>query len=55
MTVVDVLVAEFWESIMPAISKIIALLSHRNLEVRRAGVNALLKLAKQGNISSFLT
>ena len=46
---------EFRESIRPAIPEIIDLLSHSEENVRRAGVDILSKLSKQGNISSFLT
>ena len=38
-----------------SILQIIPLLSHRELNVRRAGADALSKLSEQGNISSFLT
>ena len=55
MNVVDVLVAEFRESIRPAIPQIIALLSDSGWNVREAGADVLSKLLGQGNISSFLT
>ena len=58
LNVVDLLVAEFRASIEPAISHIIALLSHRELKVRRASADALLEFSDQGNIltiSTFLT
>ena len=51
----DVLVAEFRESIMPAIPEIISLLSDSNLSVRMAGADALSELSEQGNVSKFLT
>ena len=55
MNIVDVLVAEFRESIRPAIPQIIALLRDSEWNVRGAGADALSKLSEQGNISSFLT
>ena len=51
----DVLVAEFRESIMPAIPEIISLLSDSDLSVRMAGADALSELSEQGNVSKFLT
>ena len=53
MNVVDVLVAEFRESIRPAIPQIIALFSDSEWGVRVAGARALSKLSEYGNISSF--
>jgi hypothetical protein len=50
LTVVDVLVAEFRETIMHAIPKIIAFLSLTELNVRQAAAYALSKLSGQGNI-----
>ena len=47
--------AEFRELVRHAIPQVIALLSHRELNVRRVGADALSKLSEQGNISSFLT
>ena len=51
----DVLVAEFRESIMPAIPEIISLLSDSDLSVRMAGADALSELSEQGKVSKFLT
>lgn len=53
-TVADILLAEFRESITPAIPKLIALLSDRNLDVRMAGAHALLKLSEQGKFCYFM-
>ena len=47
--------AEFRELVREAIPQIISLLSHGELNVRRAGADTLLELSEQGNISSFLT
>ena len=47
--------AMFRKSITNAIPEIIGMLSHRDLNVRRSGADALSKLSEQGNISSFLT
>jgi hypothetical protein len=47
--------AEFRELINRAIPEIIALFSHRDLNVRRACANAFSILSEQGNISNFLT
>ena len=52
-TVVDVFVAEFRESITHAIPKIVAFLSLPELNVRKAGADALSKLSGQGNVLSF--
>ena len=49
------LVAEFRELTRPAIRQIIALLSHSESRVRRAGAVALSKLSEHGNTSSYLT
>ena len=49
MNVVDVLVAEFRESIRPVILEIVFLLTDMR------GVNALLKLLEHGKVSKFLT
>ena len=54
LNVVDVLVAEFRESIKPAIPRIIVLLSDKELDVRKAAVDALLKFSEQGKVSNFL-
>jgi hypothetical protein len=51
----DVLVAEFQESIIYAIPQIIAFLMDTDWNVRMVGADALLKLAKQGKVSKFLT
>ena len=48
------LVAEFREFIKPAIPQIVILLSDNDGDVRTAGANALLYLAEQGKISTFL-
>jgi hypothetical protein len=40
---------------MPAIPQIIALLSHRESNVCRAGVDALSKLSEQGKVLNFLS
>lgn len=47
--------AEFREVVRRAIPQIIDLLSDRELNARRAGVDALSKLSEQGRISNFLT
>ena len=46
------LVAEFRESIRHAILQIIGLLSHSELNVRKAGADALSKLSEQGEVSN---
>ena len=53
----DVLAAEFRELIRPAIPQIISLLSDIDLDVRRVGADALVKLSEQGElkISNILT
>ena len=51
--VADVLVAEFRESISPAIPEIIPLLSHSDLNVRRVAADALSKLSEQGKVYIF--
>ena len=53
MNITDVLVVEFRDIIRPAIRQIIALLSHSDLKVRKAGADALSELSEQGNISCF--
>lgn len=55
LNVVDVHVAEFRETIRGAIPEIIDLLEHSELNVLRAGADALAKLAEQGEVSDFLT
>jgi hypothetical protein len=52
---VDVLVAEFRESIKPAVLEIVALLSDMDFTDRDAGVEALSKLSEQGEKSKVLT
>ena len=47
-------VAEFRESIRPAIPQIVALFSDSGGDVRRAGANVLSYLSEQGRISNFL-
>ena len=51
--VADVLVAEFRESISPAIPEIIPLLSHSDLNVRRVAADALSKLSEQKKVYIF--
>ena len=46
----DVFVAEFQESIQPAIPKIVSLLSDDQWDVRIAGADALSKLSEQGKV-----
>ena len=46
----DVIVAEFHQSILPSIPKIVSLLSDGQQSVRIAGADALLKLSKQGKV-----
>jgi len=48
------IVAEFRESIRPAITQIIAFLSDNNWDVRAAGADVLSKLSKQGEMSKLL-
>jgi HEAT repeat protein len=50
-----ILVAEFRESIKPAVLQIVAFLGDRDFTVRDAGAEALSKLSKQGEKSKFLT
>ena len=52
---IDVLLAEFRESIQPAIPQIVDLLGHPNSGVCKEGANTLLKLSEQGRRSKFLT
>ena len=47
--------AEFRELVRVAIPQIIALISRRELNARRAGIDALSKLSEQGKASNFLT
>jgi hypothetical protein len=51
----DVLIADFRESIIHAIPKIIAFLSDSELNVCCAGADALAKLSEQGKVSKILT
>ena len=53
LTVVDVLVAEFRESISPIIPEIISLLFDWEINVRKAAADALWKLSEQGKVSNF--
>ena len=46
----DAFVAEFQESIKPAIPEIVSLLSDHEGNVRIAGAGALSKLSEQGNV-----
>jgi hypothetical protein len=55
LDIVDVLVAEFRESIALAIPQIITLLSDSELDARQAGVNGLSKLSEQGKALNFMT
>jgi hypothetical protein len=56
LKVVDVLVAEFRESIMPAIPQMIALLgTWEASDIHKLVSNALSKLSEHGKISNFLT
>ena len=55
MNIVDALLVEFRESIIPAIPKIITSLSDGESSVRQAGADALLKLSEKGKVSNFLT
>ena len=56
LNVVDVLVlAEYRESIRPAIPEIIDLLSHEELDVCEVAADALSKLSEHGKTSNFLT
>ena len=55
LTVVNVPVAEFRESIALVIPEIIIFLSVTELNVRKVAANTLSKLAGQGNMLSFLT
>jgi len=48
------ILADFRESIRPAIPQIIALLSDNTSYVRKAGADALAKLSEQGNVSNIL-
>jgi len=48
------IVAEFRESIRPAIPYIIALLSHNTRYAGKAGADALAKLSEQGKVSTIL-
>jgi len=49
-----IIVAEFRESIRPAIPQIIALLRDSDEDVCRAGTEALFTLSEQGKVSHFL-
>jgi hypothetical protein len=60
LIVIDVLVAEFRESITPAILNMVNLLRSSKWDVFEAVANALMKLAlmklsEQGKVSNFLT
>ena len=46
----DIFVAEYRESIRPAIPQIISLLSNSDSDVRRTGADALSKLSGHGKI-----
>ena len=50
----NVFIAEFRESIRPAIPEIISLLSDSVSDVRITGEDVLLKLSQQGRVSKFL-
>ena len=56
LTVTDVLVAEFRESVKPAIPQMIALLgSWKESDIFKAVANALSKLSEHGKITNFPT
>ena len=55
MNLFDVLVAEFRESIKPAISMIISLLRDSDSYVRMVCADALSELSKHGKVSKFLS
>ena len=55
MNVIDVLVAEFRESIKVAIPEMITLLRSGDSNIRKVAVNALLKLSEIGKVLNFLT
>jgi hypothetical protein len=55
LDIIDLPVAKFQKTITPAIPHIIALLTHRQMDVRRASADTLLTLSEHGNISNFLT
>ena len=47
-------VAEFRETIVPAIPQLIALIGEGDEDIRNAGTVALMKLLEKGNISNFV-
>jgi HEAT repeat protein len=51
LNVTDVLLAEFRESIRPAIPEIFSFLGDSELNVRKAGADALAKFSEQGKVS----
>ena len=51
----DLLVADFGDSIMHAIPRIIALLSNSVSDVREAGADALVILSEHGEVLKFQT
>ena len=53
LNVVDVLVAEFRESIRSAIPQMITLLNIGDLDICMVVANALVKLSEQGRVSIF--
>ena len=53
LNVINVLVAVIQEAIRHCIPQIIDFMWNRNLFVRRAGADALLKLSEQGNVLIF--
>jgi len=55
LNIIDLLVAEFRESVRPAIKQIIALLNDRDWTIRQKALDELAKLSKQSKVSKFLT
>ena len=48
------IVAEFRESIRPAIPQIFVFLVHKDRDVREAGADALARFSEQGKVSNLL-
>lgn len=55
LNIIDVLVAEFRESIVPAIPGLLSLLIHSRSNDRKVGVDALSRFSEQGKMSKFLS
>ena len=55
LNIIDVLVAEFRDSVRPTIPRIVALLCDRDWPVCKEDLDVLLKLSEQGKVSNFLT